>query len=229
MPVFQLSNDIVFPHPLLASENGLLAIGGDLRAERLLAAYRRGIFPWFSPGDPLLWWFLDPRLVLFPREFRVSRRLAREVRSGKFQVSFDLAFDRVIAACAAVRLELGEGTWISSEMQAAYMRLHELGYAHSVECWQGAELVGGLYGLVLGRVFFGESMFAKVSNASKVALVALMARLGKAGFELVDCQMTTQHLLRFGAREIAGSEFLDCLQVFIQTSDPDGKWCDERR
>lgn len=229
MAVFQLSDNIVFPHPLLACDNGLLAIGGDLRPERILAAYRHGIFPWFSPGDPFLWWFVDPRLVLFPHEFRVGKRLVREERRGKFQVSFDRAFRQVISACATVRTDKGEGTWIGTEMQNAYQRLHELGYAHSVECWQGDELVGGLYGLVLGRVFFGESMFAKVSNASKVALVALMARLCKAGFELVDCQMTTQHLLGFGAREIAGTEFLDYLQVFIQTSGPDGKWCDERK
>lgn len=228
MTVFQLNeDDITFPPPGLACENGLLAIGGDLRPERLIAAYRTGIFPWFSQGDPLLWWFVDPRLVLFPDEFRVGHRLARHVRSGQFQVSFDRAFPQVIASCASVRIDRGEGTWISGEMQDAYTRLHELGYAHSVECWQDNVLVGGLYGIAMGRVFFGESMFSRVSNASKVALVSLMARLRRTGFQLVDCQMTTRHLLSFGAREIAGVEFLDCLQQYIQTSDSDGMWHDE--
>ena len=228
MALFQLTSEIIFPPPFLADENGLLAFGGDLQPARLVAAYRSGIFPWFSPGDPILWWFLDPRLVLFLEEFRVSRRLARELRTSRFRVTFDQAFKQVMASCAEVRLEKGEGTWISKEMLAAYCRLHDLGYAHSVECWQGEVLVGGLYGIALDRIFFGESMFTRVGNGSKVALAALVKRLKSANFQLIDCQMTTRHLVSFGAREIAGTEFLDQLQSFIQTTVPDGKWCDDR-
>lgn len=227
MSLFQLTNEIIFPPPALADDSGLLAIGGDLQPARIVAAYRSGIFPWFSPGDPILWWFTDPRLVIFLDEFRVSRRLARDIRRPLFKVTFDRAFERVIAACAQIRTEKGEGTWISSQMQDAYCRLHDLGYAHSVECWQGEVLAGGLYGIALDRIFFGESMFARVSNGSKVALAALVSKLKLANFQLIDCQMTTRHLLRFGAREISGAEFLDQLNLFIQTIVPDGKWCDD--
>jgi len=227
MSYMQLTDELIFPHPFLADENGLLAVGGDLSPARLVAAYRSGIFPWFSPGDPLLWWFTDPRLVLFLQDFRVSRRLAREIRKGSFRVTFDQAFDRVIASCSQVRTEKGEGTWISSQMSEAYCRLHELGYAHSVECWQGEVLAGGLYGIALDRIFFGESMFSRVSNGSKVALNALVSRLKSADFQLIDCQMTTRHLLSFGAREISGAAFLDQLKLFIQTTVPDGKWYDD--
>jgi leucyl/phenylalanyl-tRNA--protein transferase len=227
MSYMQLTDELIFPHPSLADENGLLAVGGDLSPARLVAAYRSGIFPWFSPGDPLLWWFTDPRLVLFLQDFRVSRRLAREIRMGSFRVTFDQAFDRVIASCSQVRTEKGEGTWISSQMCEAYCQLHELGYAHSVECWQGEVLAGGLYGIALDRIFFGESMFSRVSNGSKVALDALVSRLKSADFQLIDCQMTTRHLLSFGAREISGTAFLDQLKLFIQTTVPDGKWYDD--
>jgi len=228
MSLFQLTDEIIFPPPFLADENGLLAFGGDLQPARLVAAYRSGIFPWFSPGDPILWWFLDPRLVLFLGEFRISRRLARELRRSRFRITFDQAFSRVMESCARVRLERGEGTWIGGRMLEAYCRLHDLGYAHSVECWQGEVLAGGLYGIALDRIFFGESMFTRVSNGSKVALAALVARLKAANFQLIDCQMTTRHLLGFGAREISGPEFLEQLKFFIQTTVPDGKWCDDR-
>ena len=227
MTVFRLSEEVIFPSPGEADENGLLAFGGDLRPTRIVAAYRSGIFPWFSPGDPILWWFPDPRMVLFLNEFRVSRRLARDVRKKQFTVTFDQAFARVMASCAQVRMEKGGGTWISNEMHEAYCRLHDLGYAHSVECWQGEALAGGLYGIALGRIFFGESMFTRVSNGSKVALVALVDRLKAADFQLIDCQMTTRHLASFGAREISGTEFLDQLNSFIQTTVPGGKWCDD--
>jgi leucyl/phenylalanyl-tRNA--protein transferase len=227
MSLFKLSDEIIFPPPSAADENGLLAFGGDLQPARIVAAYRSGIFPWFSPGDPILWWFLDPRMVLFLNEFRISSRLARDVRKNRFTVTFDRAFARVMASCAQVRLERGEGTWISNEMYEAYCRLHDLGYAHSVECWQGETLAGGLYGIALGRIFFGESMFTRVSNGSKVALVALVDRLKSAAYQLIDCQMTTRHLASFGAREISGTEFLDQLNSFIQTTVPDGKWCDD--
>jgi leucyl/phenylalanyl-tRNA--protein transferase len=227
MSLFQLTDEIIFPPPSLADKNGLLAIGGDLQPDRLVAAYRSGIFPWFSPGDPLLWWFVDPRLVIFLTEFKISRRLARDIKQGRFKVTFDRAFARVITSCAQIRREQGEGTWISGQMQDAYCRLHELGYAHSVECWQGDILAGGLYGIALDRIFFGESMFTRVSNGSKVALAALVTRLKVANFHLIDCQMTTHHLLSFGAREISGTEFLDQLKLSIQTTVPGGKWCDD--
>ncbi|MBA3006262.1 MAG: leucyl/phenylalanyl-tRNA--protein transferase [Proteobacteria bacterium] len=227
MSLFQLTDEIIFPQPSLADKNGLLAIGGDLHPDRLVAAYRSGIFPWFSPGDPLLWWFVDPRLVIFLTEFKISRRLARDIKQGRFRVTYDRAFARVIASCAQIRQEEGEGTWISGQMQNAYCRLHELGYAHSVECWQGDILAGGLYGIALDRIFFGESMFTRVSNGSKVALAALVSRLNKMNFHLIDCQMTTHHLLSFGAREISGTEFLDQLKLSIQTTVPGGKWCDD--
>ncbi len=227
MSLYHLTDEINFPSPFLADENGLLAVGGDLQPARLVEAYRYGIFPWFSPGNPILWWFVDPRLVLFVNEFKISRRLARDLKSTRFRVTVDRAFEQVMISCAQVRTEKGEGTWISSQMLEAYCRLHELGYAHSVECWQGDSLAGGLYGLALDRIFFGESMFTRVSNGSKVALETLVARLKSANFQLVDCQMTTRHLVSFGAREIPGTEFLDQLHSFIQTTTPCGKWCDD--
>jgi leucyl/phenylalanyl-tRNA--protein transferase len=227
MSLFQLTDEIIFPPPLLAEENGLLAFGGDLQPSRLVAAYRSGIFPWFSSGDPILWWFTDPRLVLFLQEFKISRRLARDIRSARFTVTFDRAFAQVMASCAMVRTEEGKETWINRKMLDAYCQLHELGYAHSVECWKDEILAGGLYGIALDQVFFGESMFSRISNSSKVALAALVSRLKLADFKLIDCQMTTQHLLRFGARELSGTDFLDQLSTFIQTTVPDGKWCHE--
>ncbi len=227
MPVFRLSKRILFPHPSLAEETGLLAVGGDLSPERLLAAYRLGIFPWYSEGDPLLWWFTSPRLVLVPGELIVPRRLVRKIRQHPFTIRYDHDFARVIRDCARHRTNHGEETWIVEEMQRAYLRLHHLGYGHSVECWQGETLAGGLYGLRLGKVFFGESMFTRITDASKIALVALVNQLKRLGVELIDCQMTTGHLLRFGAREIDGGEFLQLLGQLIQSTTPDGKWKNE--
>lgn len=229
MPVFRLPDEILFPHPMLAESSGLLAVGGDLSPERLIAAYQNGIFPWYSEGDPLLWWFTAPRLVLFPSELHVSRRLARTIRQQRFTVCFDHDFARVINACGSSRAAKGEDTWITKEMRQAYIRLHELGYAHSVECWQGDNLVGGLYGLRLDRVFFGESMFTRISNGSKVAFVALVHQLEMLGVKLIDCQMTTGHLLRFGARELDGNAFIGQLDQLIHTTSPDGKWTNEQR
>ena len=168
MPIFALSEEVVFPPPRLATREGLLAIGGDLSAERLLRAYRQGIFPWYSDDEPILWWSPDPRLVLYPREFHLSRSLERTIRRGDFSVTMDRAFERVIRECGRVRRETGEGTWIVAEMVEAYCGLHRAGFAHSVEVWQADDLAGGLYGVSLGRCFFGESMFTRVSNASKV-------------------------------------------------------------
>lgn len=187
--------------------NGLLAAGGDLSPARLLDAYRRGIFPWFGDEDPLLWWSPDPRMVLFVDELRVSRSLRKTMRSGRFTVTADRAFSAVMSGCAEPRADQ-EGTWITPGMRAAYARLAAMGYAHSVEAWAGSDLVGGLYGVAIGRVYFGESMFARVTDASKVAFVTLVRQLQHWGFRLIDCQMPTAHLASFGAREIPRREFL---------------------
>jgi leucyl/phenylalanyl-tRNA--protein transferase len=224
MPIFALSEDLVFPPPRLASKEGLLAVGGDLSLERLLLAYRTGVFPWYSDDEPILWWSPDPRLVLYPREFHLSQSLVKIIRRGDFTVSMDQAFERVIRECGRVRRDTGEGTWIVPEMIDAYCGLHNAGFAHSVEAWQGDRLAGGLYGVSLGKCFFGESMFARVSNASKVALAALVALLKAEGFGLVDCQVTTGHLQRMGAREIPRSLYLEQLQQYLQASDRTGKW-----
>jgi leucyl/phenylalanyl-tRNA--protein transferase len=207
MPVFQLSDTLLFPPPELAREDGLLAVGGDLSAPRLLLAYRHGIFPWYGPGDPILWWAPDPRLVLFPADFHCSRSLARLLRRNVFQVTFDRAFAAVVDNCARIREENGEGTWLGKEMREAYCRLHVLGHAHSVECWQEGKLVGGLYGVAMAAVFFGESMFSLAPNSSKVTLVALVNQLVEWEFDLIDCQVGTSHLQSLGACEISGAEF----------------------
>lgn len=211
----------------LAEPNGLLAAGGDLTPQRLMAAYRRGIFPWYSTGEPILWWSPDPRMVLFPNELKISRSLARTLRRAGYTVRLDTAFARVIAACAAPRKE-NPGTWISPEMQTAYLRLHQLGYAHSVETWVGEGdrkvLAGGLYGIAIGRVFYGESMFARVSDASKIALAHLCRLLEKRGFAVIDCQMNTAHLASLGAREIPRREFLAGLARWTLTGDAAGRW-----
>jgi leucyl/phenylalanyl-tRNA--protein transferase len=191
----------------LDEPNGLLAAGGDLSPERLLDAYARGIFPWFNDEDPVLWWSPDPRMVLFPRELHVSRSLRRLIRSGPFSVTLDRAFDAVVAGCAAPRANQ-PGTWITDDMRAAYSELAELGYAHSVEVWEDEALVGGLYGVAMGRVFYGESMFSRRSNASKVALAYLARQLERWTFVVIDCQMATGHLASLGAREIPRAEFL---------------------
>jgi leucyl/phenylalanyl-tRNA---protein transferase len=225
MPVFQLTEKIVFPRPDLAEENGLLAVGGDLSPQRLIVAYRLGIFPWYSRNDPILWWCTSPRLVIFPHEFRVSRRLYRDIKKPLYTITMDKAFKEVISSCARVRTGRNESTWISTPMEDAYCKLHRLGYAHSVECWAGEQLAGGLYGVVLDRVFFGESMFTILKNGSKIALVALVEFLKKRNIQLIDCQMTTSHLVGFGAREIPGPEFQTLLKTYIQTLSPDGKWC----
>lgn len=224
VPVFRLNRDLAFPPPELAEDNGLLAMGGDLSSERLLLAYSMGIFPWYSEGDPLLWWSPSPRLVLFPDEFHCSRRLARTLRNGRFTVTADSAFPEVIAACASTRRARESGTWITPEMRSAYVRLHRQGFAHSVEAWRDGELAGGLYGIRLGRVFFGESMFTRITDGSKVAFASLIELCRRFGVGLIDCQMTTSHLLRFGAREIEGAEFQELLRDLADSREPDGPW-----
>ncbi len=216
MPIFQLNDSTEFPHPAQAEDNGLLAVGGDLSVARLLSAYSQGIFPWYSENEPPLWWFTDPRLVIFPHEFHISKRLARTLRNTAFRTTMDADFAQVIKSCATTRMQNNEGTWISPEMTEAYIALHHEGYAHSVECWQGGKLAGGLYGVQIGNVFFGESMFTKISNASKVALVALMEYVREQNIQLIDCQMTTNHLLSFGAREISGAKFSSLLKRCIR-------------
>lgn len=190
----------------LKEPDGLLAIGGDLSVTRLLDAYRHGIFPWYSQGQPILWWAPDPRLVLRPADIHISKSLAKVIRQGRFEITMDNAFTDVISACGEKRPDQ-TGTWITPEMSAAYSRLHELGYAHSVECWHDGALAGGLYGISLGHVFFGESMFSRVANASKVALVALARQLERHDFSLIDCQVHTGHLESLGAYSIPRSEF----------------------
>lgn len=227
MPIFQLNEQLQFPHPDYAEDNGLLAIGGDLRPERLLMAYSQGIFPWYSDGDPILWWFTSPRLVLFPSEFRIPKRLLRYAKKADVQITRDRAFDQVISACAKTRTEQAEDTWITTEMQESYTTLHRLGFAHSVECWEGELLVGGLYGIALGKVFFGESMFSRIKCGSQFALIALVKYLQNKNFQLIDCQMTTDHLLRFGAREISGQEFRTYLKKYITNFKPYDNWKNE--
>ncbi len=207
----------------LTDPEGLLAAGGDLSPARLVDAYRHGIFPWYSDGQPILWWSPDPRMVLHVGEFRVSHSLAKRIRRHEFDLRNDTAFDAVIEACANVPRGQGKGTWITAAMIDAYRRLHRLGYAHSVEAWRGDELAGGLYGLALGKVFFGESMFARATDASKVALAALVARLRQLDVSLIDCQQETGHLASLGARPIPRKRFARHLRELIHsTAAPDG-------
>jgi len=224
MPVYLLSDALEFPHPRLASPEGLLAVGGDLSPERLLAAYRHGIFPWFSEGEPILWWSPDPRLVLFPHEFKLSKSLKKTINRSLFHITIDHAFRQVITECAETRVEQQEPTWIVGDMIDAYCRMHESGLAHSVEAWRNGILAGGLYGVSLGKCFFGESMFARVSNASKVAFAALVDILKSRAFLMIDCQVTTRHLISMGAREIPRDRFLTLLRASLKESPREGKW-----
>lgn len=208
----------------MATDEGLLAVGGDLSQERLLLAYRQGIFPWYSEGDPILWWSPDPRMVLYPDEFRVSRRLRRIGQSGRFRLTMDTAFDQVIDACATVPRPGQDGTWITEDMLDAYRNLHHSGFAHSVECWEDETLVGGLYGLSLGQCFFGESMFSNVANTSKLALWALVEQIKRWDFALMDCQIYTEHLASLGARCISLNEFEGSLATSAQEPSRIGKW-----
>jgi len=224
MPVYQLTDKLVFPPVELAEKDGLLAIGGDLSPERLLLAYSNGIFPWYSEGDPILWWAPFPRLVIFPDEFRIPKRLSRLVRQQKYAITADKAFRQVITACASVGERQKKGTWITDDMIEAYCRLHEMGVAHSFECWLDSGLAGGIYGISLGGVFFGESMFSRQPNSSKIALVALVKKLLDWDFDLIDCQMRTEHLLQFGAREIPGREFQKLLAKSLSRPTRLGIW-----
>ena len=225
-----LQGDAPFPdiETALADPNGLLAAGDDLSAERLLAAYRRGIFPWFSAGQPVLWWSPAPRMVLFPSELKVSRSLAKVLRNSTYEIRFDTAFQDVMRACAAPRPGQN-GTWITDDMVNAYAKLHSLGYAHSVETWVEGELAGGLYGIAIGGMFYGESMFMRRRDASKIALVQLVRQLATRGFGMIDCQMRTGHLASLGGREIPRTEFSQRLAELINYALPTGNWTASKR
>jgi leucyl/phenylalanyl-tRNA--protein transferase len=227
MPVFRLSRRIEFPPVHLSREDGLLAVGGDLSVKRLLLAYSMGIFPWYNWDEPVLWWSPDPRLVLFPKEVNISRSLKKIMKRKTFRITLDSAFDQVIRACASIRTENDEGTWIGKNMIDAYLRLHHEGFAHSVEAWSGDKLAGGLYGVSLGRCFFGESMFAYESNASKAAFATLCNHLAHNGFDLIDCQVKTRHLMSFGAREIPRDEFVRILSESLDYPTQRGIWAFE--
>ena len=211
----------------LDQPNGLLAAGGDLSSARLLAAYRRGIFPWFSEGEPILWWSPDPRMVLYPSELRVSRSLRKALRRDDHEIRVDSAFAAVMQACAAPRAHQA-GTWIVPAMISAYAQLHARGHAHSVETWRSGELVGGLYGVAVGRAFFGESMFARATDASKIALVHLARQLSRWQFGIIDCQMRTAHLATLGAREISRARFSRELQQLVNYPAEPGYWTFDR-
>ena len=218
------ASDLRFPPVSQASDEGLLAVGGDLCTERLLEAYRNGIFPWYSRGQPILWWSPDPRTVLFPAKLKLSRSLRKRLRHGGFRVSFDEAFGEVVRACAGPRGRSPAGTWITSEMLAAYTQLHILGHAHSVETWEGEELVGGLYGVALGAAFFGESMFSRATDASKVAFAHLVRQLEAWGYTLIDCQVASEHLFSLGAEEIPRAEFLARLATVLEQPGRSAPW-----
>jgi leucyl/phenylalanyl-tRNA--protein transferase len=213
-----------FPSPASAEDDGLLAVGGDLSPARLLAAYRQGIFPWYGDGLPILWWSPHPRLIIEPGRVHVPRRLARVLRQGRFTVTLDTDFPAVIGWCASVPRPGGLGTWIVPAMEAAYRRLHELGFAHSVEVWRHGRLVGGLYGVALGAVFFGESMFHVEPEASKVGFVTLAWALARSGYQLIDCQQTTPHMVRLGGFEVSREEFARRLEAAVHLPTQQGRW-----
>jgi leucyl/phenylalanyl-tRNA--protein transferase len=213
-----------FPNPRFASDEGLLAYGGDLSSSRLLTAYRNGIFPWYNPGDPILWWSPNPRLLLYPKDFYVRKSFRRVLRNGGFSVTFDHAFEAVIRHCATVKREGQKSTWITEEMQEAFIRLHEEGFAHSVEVYKNGELAGGLYGIAMGKAFFGESMFSLKPDASKVAFKALSDVLGLRGYDFIDCQMETGHMIGLGAKTVERDMFLDALHEALQKPSDLGSW-----
>jgi leucyl/phenylalanyl-tRNA--protein transferase len=213
MPIYKLSDDLVFPHPSLADEDGLLAAFGDLSPERLILAYSSGIFPWFSEDEPILWWSPDPRFVLYPKNLKISHSMKKILKKNTFKISFNTCFKDVILNCANTRKE--SGTWITDEMIESYCKLHELGFAHSVEAWSEGSLVGGLYGISIGKCFFGESMFSLISNASKAAFITMTKLLDDKGFLMIDCQVYTEHLESLGAVSIPRDLFLKSLKEGI--------------
>lgn len=224
MPIFRLSSELLFPPVELSEPDGILAAGGDLSVERLLLAYRSGIFPWYSSGEPILWWSPDPRFVLFPEDLHISKSLKKVLNSNQFEITFDKAFPQVISHCRAKNRPNQEGTWITKEMIRAYVDLHRAGYAHSVEAWKDGILAGGLYGVSIGRVFFGESMFYLVENASKIAFVKLVEKLRSLGFLVIDSQVYTKYLETFGAKHIPREKYLEILQKGFEMESIVGNW-----
>lgn len=220
MPIFRLTKELVFPDPELADEDGVLAVGGDLSVERLILAYSMGIFPWFSKEDPIIWWSPNPRFVLFPQNIKISRSMKKFLKKGLYSVTYDTAFREVISMCGKTRKE----TWITEAMIRSYLRLHEYGIAHSVETWHEGKLVGGLYGISLGRCFFGESMFSVMDNASKTALIRLVEDLVRLKFIMIDCQVHTKHLESLGAVQIERKLFKEYLTKGISYDTIKGKW-----
>lgn len=213
-----------FPPAWLARSDGLLCVGGDLSTKRLVLAYKNGIFPWFSENEPILWWSPDPRLVLYPEQIKVSKSLKKKIRQNKVTIRINHAFKQTITACAKPRKNKNEGTWLVEEMIDAYIDLHELGYAHSIETWRENKLVGGLYGISMGGSFFGESMFSRESDASKIALVALSTHLRRHHFDIIDCQVSTDHLMNMGAVEISRNAFLDTIQKSVKREELNAVW-----
>jgi leucyl/phenylalanyl-tRNA--protein transferase len=224
VPVYRIPEQLVFPSPDLAEPGGLLGVGGDLRPDRLLLGYANGIFPWYSEGQPILWFSPDPRFVLRPDALHIGRSLAKRIRRGDYRVTLDTAFEQVIAGCREAWRPGQSGTWITEDMEAAYVQLHRLGFAHSVEAWQGDTLVGGLYGVAVGRLYSGESMFARAPDASKVAFVWLANQLRDWGFGLIDCQVYTDHLARFGAEEIPREAYLARVSSLVRLDGRPGAW-----
>jgi len=224
MPIYQLPEEPLFPNPEMAEEDGLLAVGGDLSPERLLNAYSQGIFPWYSEGQPLLWWSPDPRMLLFPKDFKRSKSLSRTVQSDKFQIKFDRNFEEVINHCSKISRKGQPGTWITEEMKNAYINLHQLGFAHSVETYLDEKLLGGLYGISLGGAFFGESMFHLVTDASKVALWNLVDRALEWNFDFIDVQQDTEHLRSLGAVNADRKKFLILLSESLKKETRKGNW-----
>ncbi|MBW2569516.1 MAG: leucyl/phenylalanyl-tRNA--protein transferase [Deltaproteobacteria bacterium] len=224
MPIFLLSDEIKFPPPQLAQKDGLLAAGGDLSRDRLLLAYKMGIFPWYSEPEPVLWWSPDPRLVLYPDDIKISKTLKKIIHKNIFHITIDQAFRQIITSCARIRSQNNEETWIVDDMIKSYCKLHESGFAHSVEAWHEGDLAGGLYGVSLGRCFFGESMFTRISNASNVAFVFLVEYLKSLSFDMIDCQVSSEHLIRFGAKEIPRERFLRELEQSLEAPTKTGRW-----
>ncbi|MCL1911446.1 MAG: leucyl/phenylalanyl-tRNA--protein transferase [Leptospirales bacterium] len=221
--IFNLPKEIIFPPVELAEPNGILAVGGDLSVERLIAAYRQGIFPWFSEGSPILWWSPDPRFVLYPNEIKISRSMKQIMNRNFFNITYDTAFRDVIGNCRKQRKDQN-GTWITDEMEEAYIELHIMGFAHSVETWHNGALAGGLYGISIGKMFFGESMFANISNASKAALITLSVKLQSLGFDCIDCQVYTEHLSSMGGRSIPRDDFMNIITSSMKHETILGNW-----
>lgn len=228
LPWLSLTDDSEFPPIEYAFEDGLVAAGGDLSPKRLLNAYQHGLFPWFSKDDPILWWSPNPRMVLYTDQIKISKSLNKTLKKTSLSLTFDCAFEDVMTACSQPRTVLADDpnndTWIHPEMIEAYVKLHQQGYAHSIECWQDNELVGGLYGVAIGHMFFGESMFSRVRDSSKIALVTLCQQLSRWGFEMIDCQVYSEHLASLGAEEVEQVEFIKTINNLCQQESPTGQW-----